>query len=1478
MDSRRKYVRRREAVAMDSNYKEQQMARTSYLRARFFIALLMLHLGLSLHATAYAGPETLWEYTVSGVSTRFKTLGEAEAAMRAITDKDGEMHSALRFSYVSSASPYGTTMQYRVPAKTAELGPWSYWISYSPGGPYGDEASAAGGLEDYFSSSECNATASAASGWYQSPTNKIGQEFTSFWLPRQQFRKDYQIRVQCEKDGHAWAYDAATFMVLHADATCPDKYSLTLYQYAPQLQNPPGSVYTLLSEGCTNSTAGTISQSVLTPPTSCANNPSKGNPCNPATGNKFEIETDIQLPSTTGLQFKRTYNSMQQAQYLGVLGRNWTHSYSTKLLVASTPYGLIRADGASETWRYVTTNVYASHQVQGNQLRKVGSEWVLMKGSGDREVFDLGGNLLRIEAANGLRTVLTYDSQRRLSRVEGPFGHALTLAYDDTTGKLSSVTDPLGNAVQYGYSNDNLIQVTYPDGNVRTYHYETQAFPHHLTGISDNGVRYSTFAYDDHGRAVLSEHAGGADRHIFSYNADGTTTVTDANGATSVYHVVSPTSVPRIVSKVVDGAGQTPRTYDSYWRLTSQTDRRGVKTTYAYDSYHRISMTEAVGTAQQRLTRYEYLNNESDLLTAVETPSVYPGAQKRVTTSYGDIRFPANPTVLTHWGFTPSGAGTSRSTEMVYNDNGQVAAIDGPRTDVVDVTNYAYDTEGNLTSVINALGHAVEITAQDAVGRPLSFTDPNGIVTTLSYDTRGRLASRDIGGEATTFDYNAVGNIHSIHLADGSAYTYVYDDARRLIAVVDIQGNRIDYTLDSMGNRTMEDVKDSSGTLRRRHRQVFDQMNRLVQSVGAGDQTTVYQYDANGNRTAITNAHNNTTSESFDALNRLVSTTDALNGIVAYAYDNQDHLTSVTDALGHATTYSYDDLGNLLTQTSPDTGTTTYTHDAAGNVLSKTDAKGQTTSYSYDALNRLTQITHADGQQVSYTYDSCTYGIGRLCSVSDAVGTTAWDYDSHGRLQAKHQTLGSLTLTTGYRYTTAGQLEQITYPSGLTVDYQYSQGQLTALSLSGQPFIAGLTYQPFGPVSGWVWSTGRVHSRTFDLDGQLIQQTLGDDNRALAYDVLGNITALSDLQTNLTLSYDALSRLSSANDALYQLTWSYDANGNRLSQTSGGTTTTYGVDVASNRLAHVGGTARQYDANGNLLADGTHTYTYDARNRLESIDGGATACYLYNALGQRIKKTSSQGSTVFMYDEQGQLIGEYDESGAAKQETVWLGNLPVATVQNGQTYAVHADHLGTPRVITNSSYTEVWRWDSDPFGTSQANEDPDNDGNKLTYNLRFPGQYFDAETGLHYNYFRDYDPGTGRYIESDPIGLDGGINTYAYVDNSPMGWIDPLGLSKYQPKDTVEAWCLKYPQACKELERELYKQLKRAKKSKTSGKDGAKDCPSWAKEDGGPLQNESGKDYAKRLMDEKYGPGEWGDRGPGSEYSQIQKWADRAFE
>jgi RHS repeat-associated protein len=155
--------------------------------------------------------------------------------------------------------------------------------------------------------------------------------------------------------------------------------------------------------------------------------------------------------------------------------------------------------------------------------------------------------------------------------------------------------------------------------------------------------------------------------------------------------------------------------------------------------------------------------------------------------------------------------------------------------------------------------------------------------------------------------------------------------------------------------------------------------------------------------------------------------------------------------------------------------------------------------------------------------------------------------------------------------------------------------------------------------------------------------------------------------------------------------------------------------------------------------------------------------------------------TYFVYDELGHLIGEYNGSGGLIQETVWMDGIPVATLRpnvSGVTiFYVHSDHLNTPRRVSRSNDNViVWRWDSDPFGTTSAIEDPDGDTIPFSYNLRFAGQYFDSETGLHHNYFRDYDAVTGAYIESDPIGLAGSLNTYAYVTGNPVQFSDRFGL------------------------------------------------------------------------------------------------------
>lgn len=299
---------------------------------------------------------------------------------------------------------------------------------------------------------------------------------------------------------------------------------------------------------------------------------------------------------------------------------------------------------------------------------------------------------------------------------------------------------------------------------------------------------------------------------------------------------------------------------------------------------------------------------------------------------------------------------------------------------------------------------------------------------------------------------------------------------------------------------------------------------------------------------------------------------------------------------------------------------------------------------------------------------------------------------------------------------------------------------------------------------------------------------LGNQTRTLSYDALSNIKGWIDSGKDeaKTFAYDALNRLTDYTKAdigstLQSQLFTYDANGNRTELEDDSVQTVYSILANSNRLIQVGTTNYQYDSNGQITNDGEHTYSYDVRNRLTGVDG--TSTYLYNANNMRVKKTTPTGTVLYAWDNN-RIFAEYDDKGDKIQETVYFGSIPVALLKDGQTYRIFADQIDTPRVITDNANTVLWAWDSKPFGESQPNEDVDGDTIKLSYNLRFPGQYFDQETGKHYNFNRDYNPLTGRYIQSDPIGLDGGMNVYRYTSNNPLVLYDIEGLS-----DCVTAEC-----------------------------------------------------------------------------------------
>jgi RHS repeat-associated protein len=381
--------------------------------------------------------------------------------------------------------------------------------------------------------------------------------------------------------------------------------------------------------------------------------------------------------------------------------------------------------------------------------------------------------------------------------------------------------------------------------------------------------------------------------------------------------------------------------------------------------------------------------------------------------------------------------------------------------------------------------------------------------------------------------------------------------------------------------------------------------------------------------------------------------------------------------------------------------------------------------------------------------------------------------------------MGSVGKTVGYGYNSAGQLTSMTLPSGQVVTYGYQNNRIANITLGSTVLLDDVEYEPFGPVRGWSWGNSALATREYDLDG-LTSEIESAGARTYEYDDAFRVTEIEDLdEASLTwgYGYDSLDRLTSASKTGLSQTWTYDANGNRLTQ--GGTaSSTFTIATTSNRLSSVSGAISRtysYDAAGHTTGYSGMTFGYSDAGRLTSVSGTATASHVHNAMGERVKKVTGGATTYFVFDEAGHLIGEYDGSGNLVQETVWLHDIPVATLRpNGSAvdiYYVHTDHLNTPRRITRPSDDAiVWSWDSDPFGTTAADEDPDGDETDFVYHLRFPGQYLDEETGLHYNYFRDYDPVTGRYVESDPIGLAGGINTYAYTNGNPLRYTDPDGL------------------------------------------------------------------------------------------------------
>jgi RHS repeat-associated protein len=1125
-------------------------------------------------------------------------------------------------------------------------------------------------------------------------------------------------------------------------------------------------------------------------------------------GNVIEARSDVNFssPNRLGLTLEAFYNS--RSANTGAMGYGWTHTYDASLDPSFSIGGLeflkiIDSTGRAHYFMEAGTGEYDGVFVERTYVAIESGEyaWYLLDGS--TYGFSSTGRLSWMDDAKGNRLALAYDGNNRLVTVtDNVSGRVLTFHYN-ASNLLEYITGPVtaavsdGAWVSYGYdSNNNLTSVTYADGSGFDYDYTDANDIHNLTGKTNKADHLiNTWGYDTSDRAIANFSRDGKGVDI-TYTSDTQVNVTDAYGKEREYLLVEAAGRKR-VSAVINGAGGAGAfpwsasnavswVYDEDMNPTEVEYAGGTINQYLdYDERGNPGTVKlAFGKPEERTIHYTYHPDMNSPLTRTEA-SVLGSGDKETIWDYDDDynAIPnENPTSLVsrivEEGFTKDESGSLITYEYVttytHNSKGQVISIDGPLTGTSDTTSFSYNlTTGDLISITRPLIGATAFSGYDLAGQAGTVTDVNGKSKTFTYDGRGRVVEITNNADSSTSSvvYNIAGLPVSKTDEDGVTTEFEYDAAYgRLFKRFDHEGNYIQYSYDDQGNVTEKGYYDPSGERTNSNGYLYqgsELPGMLYREINADDTYTQYGYDLDGNVASVKDPNGNITSYAYDVMNRLVTVTQPGSIVTGYTYDGHGNLQSVTDAENHTTTYQYDDMARLVSTTSPDTGTVIYAYDEAGNPINKTDAKAISVDYSYDVLNRLTDVNFPDSaQDIAYTYDTGTNGIGQRTGMSDQSGDYTFGYDGRGRLTGKSSVIDGVTYSLSRSYTSGGRVSSITYPTGRTINYNRTTCACsvdsidTTYSGTTTTLMESLTYRPFGGMSALNNGAGGTVGSTYDTSGRLTVSNPGATHeRTYTYDNNGNLLTITSPSTTYydrVYEYDALNRLTSATaeDAWGGIDYSYDDVGNRLTEITDEDSYTYTYATGTNILDMVtdaSTTNYTYDANGNITGIDNKVLTYNQDNRLVSVVGNSVTLgeYTYNGLGQRIIKEANGTTTVFHYDFDGNIIGESNASGTFSKEYLYRGSSRLAMVDVGasKVYYYGNDQLGTPEILTDSTNTVVWEAIYKPFGEVEINEH-----STVVNNFRFPGQYYDTETGLHYNYHRYYDPSTGRYLTPDPIG------------------------------------------------------------------------------------------------------------------------------
>jgi RHS repeat-associated protein len=792
------------------------------------------------------------------------------------------------------------------------------------------------------------------------------------------------------------------------------------------------------------------------------------------------------------------------------------------------------------------------------------------------------------------------------------------------------------------------------------------------------------------------------------------------------------------LSSISSPSGRTITfTYDpSNTVITQARDNLGRTVTYSYDSRNRlIQVTDADG----GVTKYTWnANNQIETVTnqnnnLVVTNTYYSSSNALLNNRVQQQQRTNGET--TSFVYTPDPTNSFNAETDVTDPNGNLRKV-------------TFNPAGYILTDDRAVGSAVEqdrsytrstgqagqppinfiMSTTDPLGRVDSFTyDANGNITTATFPSGAGTASvsaaygafnqlaqyTDPIGATTIFGLNGLGLPVTITDPDNNTTSLTFNPDGQIASVADATPSR---NTTSFGY-DVEDLASVTDPLGREWTRYTDAIGRtLTQSDPLGNLTQL-AYDPLYGVTSSTDPSGAVTQIAYTPTGNILSVTDARQGKTSYLYDSEDRFSGRVDPLG-------------ATQTIPATGG----YDANGNLLSVIDRKGQTATYTYDALNRISTASYADGSVVSYTWDQAD----RLTRIQDSVaGTITRSYDNQDRLVSETTPQGAVA----YSYDAAGHRTGMTVPGQSPVAYFYdAAGNLTQISQGSATVTIG--YDADNRRTSLTLPNGIVASYAYDAASQLTGITYAFNGSALG---------------GLGYGYDLAGNQISRGGALFQsvlpspvTSGSYDA-ANRLDQW-----TTPG-----------GGVSPSYDANGNLLNDGTRAYTWDARNRLTGITG--VASFTYDGIGRR-QSTTINGRTVAYLNDGSDPVQEQSGGAALANILTGLGIDERFTRTEGATASTYlTDALGSSVALADGTGTISTSYGYDPYGNTSAT------GSANDNSYQYAGRPNDG-TGLYYNRARYYNPAWGRFIAEDPLGLNAGINEYAYALGNPISFNDPFGL------------------------------------------------------------------------------------------------------